>query len=56
MASGSESRGQAIGACIVGLLAACPTFHRELLDIYMAADVVVVELAMQGMHPYQFSA
>ncbi len=50
MSSGTDFRGHAIGQSILGLLAAFPDLHRELLDVYVAADVVVVELAMRGTH------
>jgi predicted ester cyclase len=48
--SGTEFRGQAIGDSIAGLVSAFPDVHRELLNIYVAKDVVVVELAIRGTH------
>jgi ketosteroid isomerase-like protein len=30
---------------------AFPDMHRELYDIYVMGDLVVVELALQGTHP-----
>jgi len=48
--SGTEFRGQAIGDSIAGLVNAFPDVHRELLNIYVAKNVVVVELAIRGTH------
>ena len=48
--SGTEFRGQAIGDSIAGLVSAFPDVHRELLYIYVAKNVVVVELAIRGTH------
>ena len=48
--SGTEFRGQAMGDSIAGLVSAFPDVHRELLNIYVAKDVVVVELAIRGTH------
>ncbi len=50
MASGMKFRGQAIGESIAGFASAFPDVHRELLSIYVAENVVVVELATRGMH------
>jgi hypothetical protein len=50
MASGMKFRGQAIGESIVGFASAFPDVHRELLSIYVAENVVVVELATRGTH------
>ena len=50
MASGMKFRGQAIGDSIAGLASAFPDVHRELLDIYVAENVVVVEIAIRGTH------
>src|SRR5471030_684408 len=50
MASGTKFRGQAIGASIAGLASAFPDVHRELLSIYVAENVVIVELAIRGTH------
>ncbi|TPG56783.1 nuclear transport factor 2 family protein [Ewingella americana] len=50
MASGMKFRGQAIGGCIAGFASAFPDVHRELLSIYVAKNVVVVELATRGTH------
>ena len=50
MASGMKFRGQAIGDSIAGLASAFPDLHRELLSIYVAENVVVVETAIRGTH------
>ena len=47
---GTEFRGQAIGDSIAGFVNACPDVHRELLNIYVAKNVVVVELAIRETH------
>jgi hypothetical protein len=48
--SGMEFRGQAIGDSIAGFVSAFPDVHRELFSIYVAENVVVVELAIRGTH------
>ena len=50
MASGTKFRGKAIGDSIAGLASAFPDLHRELLSIYVAENVVVVEIAIRGTH------
>jgi hypothetical protein len=50
MASGTKFRGKDIGDSIAGLASAFPDVHRELLDIYVAENVVVVEIAIRGTH------
>ena len=50
MASGTKFRGKAIGDSIASLARAFPDVHRELLDIYVAENVVVVEIAIRGTH------
>jgi predicted ester cyclase len=50
MASGMKFRGKAIGDSIAGLARAFPDVHRELLSIYVAENVVIVELAIRGTH------
>ena len=50
MASGTKFRGKAIGDSIAGLASAFPDVHRELLSIYVAKNIVVVELATRGTH------
>ena len=42
-----SSRGQAIGDSIAGLARTFPDVHRELLSIYVAENVVIVELAFE---------
>jgi len=50
MASGTKFRGKAIGDSIAGLASAFPDLHRELLSIYVADNVIVVEIAIRGTH------
>jgi len=50
MASGTKFRGQAIGDSIASLASAFPDLHRELLSIYVAENVVVVEISIRGTH------
>jgi len=50
MASGMKFRGKAIGDSIAGLVSAFPDVHRELFNIYVAQNVVIVELAIRGTH------
>ena len=48
--SGTKFRGKAIGDSIAALASAFPDLHRELLSIYVAENVVVVELRIRGTH------
>jgi hypothetical protein len=48
--SGKKFRGQAIADSIAALASAFPDVHRELLSIYFAENVVVVELRIRGTH------
>ncbi len=50
MASGTKFRGNAIGDSIAGLAQAFPDVHREIFNIHVAKDVVIVELRIQGTH------
>ena len=50
MASGTKFRGQAIGESIAGLASAFPDVHREIFNIHLAGNVVIVELAIRGTH------
>jgi ketosteroid isomerase-like protein len=50
MAAGLKLQGQALGDAIDTFVSAFPDLHRELLDVYVAGDVVVVELAVRGTH------
>ena len=50
MASGTKFLGKAIGDSIASLASAFPDLHRELLSIYVAENVVVVETAIRGTH------
>ena len=55
MASGTKFRGKAIGDSIASLVSAFPDVHRELLDLYVAENVVVVEIAIRGTHQGELS-
>lgn len=48
--TGLKLRGQAIGDAIDAFASAFPDVHRELFNIYVAENVVVVELAIRGTH------
>ena len=48
--SGTKFRGKAIGDSIAALASAFPDVHRELLNVYVTENVVVVELRIQGTH------
>jgi hypothetical protein len=48
--SGLKLHGQAIGDAIDAFASAFPDVHRELFNIYVAENVVVVELAIRGSH------
>ncbi|MCP6756034.1 ester cyclase, partial [Klebsiella pneumoniae] len=48
--AGATLRGNAIGDYIVALTKTFPDIHRELFNIYVTGDVVVVELAIRGTH------
>ncbi|MBB4003684.1 nuclear transport factor 2 family protein [Aurantimonas endophytica] len=48
--AGATLRGEAIGDYIGALTTAFPDIHRELFQIYVTGDVVVVELAIRGTH------
>ena len=50
MASGTKFRGKAIGDSIASLASAFPDVHRELLSLYVAENVVVVETSIRGTH------
>ena len=50
MASGTKFRGQSIGDSIASLASAFPDLHRELLEIHVTENVVIVELAIRGTH------
>ncbi len=49
--SGTKFRGKAIGDSSTALACAFPDVHRELLSIYVAGNVVVVEHRIRGTHP-----
>jgi uncharacterized protein len=53
--SGTKFRGKAIGDSIAALASALPDVHRELLSIYVAENVVVVELRIRGTHKGQLA-
>ena len=48
--TGLKLRGQAIGDAIDAFARAFPDVHRELFNLYVAENVVVVELAIRGTH------
>jgi predicted ester cyclase len=48
--SGADLRGQAIGESIAGLARAFPDVHREIFNVHVSGDVLVVELATRGTH------
>ncbi|MET0845679.1 MAG: ester cyclase [Pseudomonas sp.] len=48
--TGLKLRGQAIGNAIDAFAHAFPDVHRELFNLYVAENVVVVELAIRGTH------
>jgi len=48
--AGATLRGKAIGDYIGALTTAFPDIRRELFHIYVAGNVVVVELAIRGTH------
>lgn len=55
MASGQKWTGAEIRQPLEGLASTFPDFHRELLQVYSAADgVIVVELRLQGTHAGDF--
>jgi predicted ester cyclase len=43
-------RGKAIGETLAGRVSAFPDVHREIFNVHVAGDVVVVELAIRGTH------
>ncbi|MCS0588392.1 nuclear transport factor 2 family protein [Massilia norwichensis] len=55
MATGQKWTGAEVRQPIEGLGSIFPDFHRELLNVYSAADgVIVVELRLQGTHAGDF--
>lgn len=48
--AGQKYYGADIGAPVEVYAAAFPDMHRDLHQIYVAGDVVIVELALQGTH------
>jgi ketosteroid isomerase-like protein len=48
--SGTKFRGKAIGDSIAAFAKAFPDVHRELMNIYVTENVVVVEHRIQGTH------
>ncbi|CAD0298317.1 ester cyclase [Xanthomonas hortorum] len=48
--SRADLRGKSIGDSISAFARAFPDVHRELISLYVAQDVVVVELATRGTH------
>ena len=49
-ASGQRWVGPDVRQPVTGLASVFPDLHRELLQVYSADDVVVVELRLQGTH------
>lgn len=47
---GISYRGQALADVVVNYSTAFSNMHRELYQMYAAADIVVVQLALQGTH------
>lgn len=55
MSSGQKWTGAKVRQPLEGLASIFPDFHRELLKVYSAAaDVIVVELRLQGTHAGDF--
>jgi ketosteroid isomerase-like protein len=50
MSIGVTYRGQELGDTVVAYARAFPDMHRELYEVYVAGDIVVVQLALQGTH------
>lgn len=48
--AGRKYYGAEIGAPVEAYATTFPDMHRELFQIYVAGDVVIVELALQGTH------
>ncbi|MGW3464314.1 nuclear transport factor 2 family protein [Streptomyces olivaceoviridis] len=47
---GITYRGLDVGEPVVNYAAAFPDMHRELYDVYVQGDIVVVELSLNGTH------
>ncbi|MET0450203.1 MAG: ester cyclase [Mycobacterium sp.] len=50
MSSGVDCHGKEIGDSIAGFRHSFPDVHREIFSLYVAKSVVIVELAIRGMH------
>jgi ketosteroid isomerase-like protein len=50
VSAGVKYRGEELGRTIDIYGTAFPDMHRELYDLYVAGDVVVVELSLNGTH------
>jgi ketosteroid isomerase-like protein len=50
VSAGVKYRGEELGNTIDIYATAFPDMHRELYDLYVAGDVVVVELSLNGTH------
>ncbi|MFF5408267.1 nuclear transport factor 2 family protein [Streptomyces misionensis] len=50
MSVGITYRGQDVGQPVVNYAEAFPDMHRELYDVYVKGDIVVVELSLNGTH------
>lgn len=54
MSSGQKWTGAEVRQPLEGLASTFPDFHRELLKVYSADGVIVVELRLQGTHAGDF--
>lgn len=50
VSAGAKYRGNDIGKTVEIYATAFPDMHRELYDLYVSGDVVVVELSLNGTH------
>jgi ketosteroid isomerase-like protein len=50
VSAGVKYRGNELGRVVEIYAAAFPDMHRELYDVYVIGDVVVVELSLNGTH------
>ncbi|MEU6392401.1 nuclear transport factor 2 family protein [Streptomyces sp. NPDC046939] len=47
---GVTYRGQDVGQPVIAYAEAFPDMHRELYDVYVQGDIVIVELSLNGTH------
>ena len=50
ISAGMKFQGKELGQTVVIYATAFPDMHRELYNLYVAGDVVVVELSLNGTH------